>query len=204
MSGEPERYPIGLSLFQAMRWYWKARIWAVTFSLSRDETTPVRSHTYSGINFVQPTMGAILGGTTPSREDYGACYLGVNATQSVDSSPAAAGQLSWQMFTSENIAVGYNALNDLWFPRLYFVLNSGFGGANELSTIPTADPTATLFVDGQALTLYKDSSLSDVTWSGSVTISIAEFWPFKNKAGLDPVFDTVTGAEIADPFSRLP
>ncbi len=61
---------------------------------------------------------------------------------------------------------------------------------------PTHHAAAILHFLGQDYQLYSN----DADWSGDITISPSEYWPYATKAGL-PVYDTSTGAQLRDPFS---
>lgn len=205
MSSDPQWYPLALDLDVAMRWYWKVREWRVEFALTRDDSGPPISHDYTDTNFVTMDIASSFG-TPLSREDYAVCKANINTEQSTGTTPAGAAQLVWQMFTSDQIAVGYNSLLDKWFPRFRFGVGPPSGGFDELDTDNTGVATgAELIIDGEDPTpLYKNAGLPTVSWSGTVTITPEEFWPFGDRNNLDPVFNTATGLPIVDPFSRLP
>ncbi len=88
--------------------------------------------------------------------------------------------------------------------RIFASLFSGAIG-EFISTVEPGTPTATpivgkIVIQGVDATLIFYRGISSSTFSGTFTIEPSEYWPYATKAG-DPVYDTSTGAQLADPFS---
>ncbi len=86
------------------------------------------------------------------------------------------------------------AADTLLYPYFGLQLDSASGPAS--TTDATNNAAADMTFLGQSFTLYA----FDANWSGTVDIYPIEYWPYATKAG-DPVYDTGTGAQLADPFS---
>ncbi len=86
------------------------------------------------------------------------------------------------------------------YELVYYVSGVPFNSNAHRSWRDPVSPNAgTLTIDGVPMTVWQAAvPLDFFTFSG--TLTPIEYWPFKNRLG-QPVYDTVTGAQINDPFA---
>jgi hypothetical protein len=216
-----EYYPLGLSLTQAMKWTWLVKQWSMTGTVTFDATNLLDS---SVTNFTA-TYDVVLNpydnvfSFNISTESSLVNLFGIvvqSGTADVD--PANAGFFENGLGMLDSSYPSFVFHDDLLHPEIDYSAQIDGQLADPMSdtffsliistrkTVGTGDFAAGgIVIDGHALPVYYDLSntnnctLSNVQFE-PIIVAPSEYWPYATKAG-DPVYDTSTGAQIADPLS---
>ena len=193
----PGYHPLGISLLDCVRWYWRIR--TVQIDLSFNGLIDELPHTYSA------TVPWGSGGVDATRER-NLCFFGDRlATKSVSPNFLGGGSTSefgfffCYVFTpTASPPIHLLDRAPLYHPRMRIYAGATGSGERVSSNNAswTANPAGVATLFGESVPLYG----ADPSYIFNVTITPASYWPYANSNG-DPVYDATTGAQLVDPLS---
>ena len=190
--------PIGVELDRVLKWFWRVKKWKAVYTID-DYSNEVIFWNNSVSTFVVNSGGP--GGVSyyetlnPETEKDLVCKKGTNFAEYFNDGQF--GAFSFSLFGSPPPHPSLQPQpavvrqGDLYYPRFLCVAAIG---PNSITTVD-ADPEATpidIDLDGITVPVFLTSGAA----SGSLSISIHEYWPYDPDDGGGPIYNSTTGEQL--------
>lgn len=181
-SGTPDsNRPIGVSLTDAMRYYWRVKAWKIDFDLAITEDPPVfpQAIAIGSASASRTTNSGVL------VTDEATMVCGTNRTLISFSGDSYSGSATLFLTTSTPLITN----SGLYYPRMGFQITVGDVG---ISTLDSGFMSAIAAdIDGVPVVTYYSGGTGGVP-SGTISVYPIEYWP--HDPGDGPIWDASTGA----------
>ena len=187
-------YPIGVELDRAVKWFWRVKKWKAVYTLN-DFSKEVIFWNNGVSTFVVNTGGGLSYFDTlnPETEKDLICKIGTRFAEYFEFNSGFSFSLfSVVLHASQQPQPAVVRQGDLYYPRFGCEI---LHGIDYMSTIGIIVEDIPIDIDLDGITVPAFLTNAD---SGSLSISIHEYWPYDPEDGRGPIYDSATGAQLRD------
>ncbi len=198
-------YPMAIPLAEAMLLAWRIRKWRFHGSLSNTRNGGTAN--FDWIATVGDDLGRDIGEQASQITREAELLINGSAMDSTDGlDEEDGGQYELALLLGAGLVYDspdnfrpYLAVRTFGSTEIDCVLDSRAALAGGGGAVTSVDAYINIAGTHRSLVMYKNA-LESGTITGTIAIDPIEYWPYATKAG-DPVYDTSTGEQLADPFS---
>ena len=183
-----DTFPFGVELERVIKWFWRVKKWKAVYTID-DYSNEVIFWNNSVSTFVLNPDGFSYWETlNPESEKDLVCKKRTNYNiYFTDYDPLGFSNFGFRMFGSV-VRQG-----DLYYPAFYCSAVYGVKGIGTNEAILSGYDMIPINIDFDGITVPAFLFNAD---SGSLSISIHEYWPYDPSDGGGPIYDSATGAQL--------
>lgn len=188
-------FPIGVELERVLKWFWRVKKWKAVYTIDGVYSNEVIFWNNSVSTFVvNPASIDYYETLNPETEKDLVCKNGTNYAEYFGVGPYPASGFFFVLFHFRSVV----RQGDLYYPLFICqALTTGAYLISSAKTIPEATPMSIVF-DGITVPAFISRAGSATAVSGSLSISIHEYWPYDPNDGGGPIYDSTTGAQLRE------
>jgi hypothetical protein len=187
-------FPIGVELERLIKWFWRVKKWKAVYTLD-DFTHEVIFWNNSVSTFVVNTGGGLnyFDTLNPETEKDLVCKSYTRFAEYFESDSGFSFSLfGFVLHASLQPQPAVVRQGDLYYPRFSCEL---LAGIQYISTVGITEDDTPIDIDLDGITV---PAFIGNAVSGSLSISIHEYWPYDPEDGDGPIYDSTTGAQLRE------